>query len=102
MSDQLPDPGPCSVPGFLEEVSPDPHRTVRRQLMLERGFNPASRREFRQPLGESCGTCAHYEDSRCHKAAEPAWLMGAVAYIRVSWPACELWLPAPSPEGGEG
>lgn len=101
---QLFDPGPApDVDAAMAnrsdgKLSADQRRTIKRRRLLELGINPATRRPFRVPLGETCGSCAHHRaaragNSRFHKC-DLNRSSSAATDIRVSWPACDLWKPA--------
>ena len=62
-------------------------------MMLANWVNPGSRLPFREPLGETCGSCLHLDDSRGRyfKCGIAVRTSGPATDIRKSWPACIRW-----------
>lgn len=87
------------LPQVAEHLSVTSRRTARNNALLARGVHPATHR----PTTDAgcCGDCAHHVIARLsrtyHKCARH--VLGTsnsdASDIRVGWPSCELYEPAP-------
>lgn len=82
------------------ELSPGARRTKRQRDALARGRHPATGHALREGE-ETCGSCINHKIIRASKTwhkceLHPLGLSASEASdIRVGWPACTLWKPAP-------
>ncbi len=79
-------------------LSADRRRTLRRRIILEQGYHPATRRRLAEN-GMTCGDCAAhmafaYATRTFYKCRFAGVSNGPATDIRVSWPACELFRAA--------
>lgn len=101
MSDSLFDPAeyPTSAgvaqPGEWQNLSAGAKRTARNKAALEAGVHPATRCPVRPELG-TCSTCANHivlaANRTWHKCNRAGITHGPGTDIRVSWPACSLYV----------
>jgi hypothetical protein len=105
MTDRLFDPGPvvgADPRADPERLSATARRTARQRQLLARGVHPATRRPLRL-LGGTCGQCAHHGAFAYSRTYHKCRLAGvsscAASDIRISWPACELFVEKGAPDG---
>jgi len=71
--------------------------TIKNRALIANGYNPASRLALADN-GETCGTCAHHvvhlRNKVWHKC-DLRFTFGPGTDLRISWPACVKWEPAP-------
>lgn len=100
MTDRLFDvgPGADAVPA-PERISATRRRTMEQRRLLDRGIHPATRQRVRLEPGKTCGDCAHHvahghHDRPWHKCDvhRLGLSLSAASDIRLSWPACELFI----------
>jgi hypothetical protein len=98
MPAELFDPSPYTPNGDIRKSSPDARRTARNNADIQDGIHPVSGRRIIY-VGATCGGCSHHGlqggvAGRFHKC-ELNLTGGPATDIRVSWPACTSWEPAP-------
>ena len=82
-------------PGEWQNLSAGAKRTARNKAALEAGIHPATRCPVRPELG-TCSTCANHivlaANRTWHKCKRAGITHGPGTDIRVSWPACSLYV----------
>lgn len=82
-------------PGDWDQLSAGAKRTARNKAALEAGIHPATGKPVRPELG-TCGTCASHivlaANRTWHKCKRAGITHGPGTDIRVSWPACSLYV----------
>jgi hypothetical protein len=88
---------------------PDPGRrptaSARARSTIAAGKHPATGRCLlrvtdRASAGVCCGDCANARPFDVWRCAAPTGPVVPAPAIRISWPACVLYRPAPRPAGG--
>lgn len=96
---ELFNPSPYDARGNIRPTkSAGQRRTERNNRALAEGYHPVSGRRLIY-VGATCGGCGHHGlqggvAGRYHKC-ELNLTGGPATDIRVSWPACTAWTPAP-------
>lgn len=88
-------------PEPVEKISAGRRLTIRQKTDIANHIHPLTRGHLREPIGETCGTCAHrapasYGDyPKCVGYNGRFISRGPATDCRAWWPACAGWVAKP-------